>query len=191
MDAARELFLTQGYARVTVSEIAKQAGIAVKTVYTSAGSKADILRELLATAVNSSGAEETLAEVRRTTDPTAAIRVLAHGTRMGNEHHRDAIEMMYAAMPVHDSAEDVWEQGTALYRKVLCEVASHLDAIGGLAAGIGTDRAADILWFCFGTSAWRTLTKDCGWTWDASETWLATQATALLTTSRYPETEDR
>ena len=180
LTAARELFTANGYARVTVADIARQARVATKTVYASAGSKADILNELIASAVADSGAHETLAAVQRTTDLQQALDTLAHGTRVGNETHQDAINIMYAAMSVHDDAQALWKQGTTLYRAVLRDIAAHLKDSGALPDNLDVDRGADILWFCFGTSAWRTLTKDCRWTWDDAEHWLSRQAVAML-----------
>jgi AcrR family transcriptional regulator len=179
LGAARELFVTNGYARVTVAEIARRAGVALKTVYASAGGKADMLNELLANAVQDSGAEETLAAVLRTTDLAEALRVLAHGTRVGNESQQVTIDIMYAAMAVQDDAQALWEQGTALYRAVLRDVAAHVRVLGRTTQDV--DHLADVLWFCFGTAAWRTLVRDCGWSWDDTEAWLARQAVAMLT----------
>jgi AcrR family transcriptional regulator len=178
--AARELFGTRGYARVTVAEIARRAGVAPKTVYASAGGKASILMELLAEAVAQSGATENLEAVRRTTDPAEAVAILARGTRIGNETHQATVDMLYTAMAVHDDAETLWAEAIAAYRSVLRDIAVHLRQIGGLADGLTIDRAVDILWFCFGTVAWRTLVKDCGWTWDEAERWLAAKAATLL-----------
>lgn len=177
--AARELFVTHGYARVTVAEIARHAGVALKTVYASAGGKADMLKELLADAIQDSRPEDTLAVILRTTDLTEALRVLAHGTRVGNESHQVTIDIMYAAMGVQDDAQALWEQGTASYRAVLREVAAHLRSLGRTTQDV--DRLADILWFCFGTGAWRTFVRDCGWSWDDAEDWLARQAVAMVT----------
>ncbi|SEG26903.1 transcriptional regulator, TetR family [Actinacidiphila yanglinensis] len=73
VDAARRLFLERGYAQVTVPDIAREAGIAVKTVYASAGGKAEILRENVGTGVTASGAEETVARVRESGDGAAAL----------------------------------------------------------------------------------------------------------------------
>ncbi|GAA4593443.1 hypothetical protein GCM10023194_57800 [Planotetraspora phitsanulokensis] len=58
--------------------------------------------------------------------------------------------------------------------------AQHRGPPGGLADGLTIDRAVDILWFCFGTSAWRTLVKEYGWTWDEAERWLAVKAAILI-----------
>jgi AcrR family transcriptional regulator len=180
LQAARELFAARGYGRVTVADIARQAGVAAKTVYASAGGKADILSELIGQAAEDSGARETLAAARRATGLAEAMRILARGTRAGNESHQDAIEIMYAAMPVHDDAQALWEQGTSLYREVLDGIAAHLSDTGLLSPDLDPARAADMLWFCFGPASWRTLTRECHWTWDEAERWLASQAEKML-----------
>jgi AcrR family transcriptional regulator len=180
--AASDLFTAHGYARVTVADIAARAGTAVKTVHASAGGKAGILTELISTAVADSGAEETLAEIRTTTDLVSALTALADGTRRGNESHWAAVGILYSAMTVHDDAAQFWAQGTAVYRHTLREIAVHLAGIGALPGGVDVDRAADMLWFCFGTPAWRTLIDDCGWSWDAARQWLLTQGIAALST---------
>ena len=180
MKAARELFTGRGYARVSVADIALRAGVAAKTVYASAGGKAEILSELITSSAENSGARETLAAVRRSRDLTEAMALIAHGTRIGNETNHDEIEMMRAAMSIHDDSLALWERGTTLYRATLTETARHLKESGFLATGLDVDRAADILWFCFGLAAWQTLTRECHWTWDESERWLAAQAVTML-----------
>lgn len=177
VEAAQRLFIAHGYARVTVAQIAREARVAPKTVYASAGSKAGLLHEIIESAVAGSGALATLEAVRATADPDEAVTILAAGTRQGNETHHDAIEIMYAAIPVHDDAQNLWQRGTAEYRETLRQAAGHLVTCGG-ATSIA--RAADILWFCFGTTAWRTLIGDCGWSWDDAQAWLAGQAIRML-----------
>src|SRR5687767_11182338 len=47
LDAARELFLEQGYGATTISAIASRAGVAVQTVYAVFGSKRQLLSDLV------------------------------------------------------------------------------------------------------------------------------------------------
>jgi AcrR family transcriptional regulator len=178
--AARELFATRGYARVTVADIAGRARTAVKTVYASAGTKGDILNELLAEAVHTSGAEETLAAILETDDLESAMRHLARGTRRGQERHRETLDILFSSMASHEVAEDIWRQATEYYRETLRRIAQHLHARGLLAPGLDVGAAADRLWFCFGLTAWRTLVKDCEWTYDEAERWLCGQAVGML-----------
>lgn len=180
MSAARELFATRGYPRVTVAEIARHAHTAVKTVYASAGGKTEILAELLADAVADSGAEENLALVRTTTDLASAMAVVANGTRLGNENLSDIVDIFYSAIASDEGAEAIWAQGTTEYRTVLGEIARHVDGLGALGPGVDVARAGDVLWFCFGFGAWRTLVKECGWSFDDAESWLCAQAIRML-----------
>ena len=46
VDAARELFLERGYAATTMDAIAKEAGVAVSTVYAIYKNKRNILRAI-------------------------------------------------------------------------------------------------------------------------------------------------
>jgi AcrR family transcriptional regulator len=176
--AARRLFADRGYARVTVADIAREAGTAVKTMYASVGGKAEILREILEEAVKDSGAEETTALILTLTDPLECLRELARGTRLGYEAHREVLAILASAMPVLDSADALWNRVLASYQQGLGAVAVHLAELG--AVSISPDRGADLLWFCFGPQAWRALVEDSGWTWDDAQAQLTATARALL-----------
>jgi AcrR family transcriptional regulator len=43
VDAARQLFLTKGYLSTTMADVAREAGVALQSVYTAGKSKADLL----------------------------------------------------------------------------------------------------------------------------------------------------
>jgi AcrR family transcriptional regulator len=47
LSAAVELFGSGGYARTTIAEIARRAGVATNTVYTSVGGKPDLVTALI------------------------------------------------------------------------------------------------------------------------------------------------
>jgi TetR/AcrR family transcriptional regulator, cholesterol catabolism regulator len=57
IDAARELFDTHGYQGTTIREIARHAGVAVGSVFTTFASKGEILSEVMATRLESLYAE--------------------------------------------------------------------------------------------------------------------------------------
>ncbi|WBO61086.1 TetR/AcrR family transcriptional regulator [Acidocella sp. MX-AZ03] len=48
MAAAEQLFLSKGYHNTTMADIARQAGMSKRTVYTLVPSKADLFGELMA-----------------------------------------------------------------------------------------------------------------------------------------------
>src|SRR5580700_3737573 len=52
LDAARELFTERGYAATPMTAIADRAGVALDTVYASAGRKPELARLLIETAIS-------------------------------------------------------------------------------------------------------------------------------------------
>ena len=48
------------------------------------------------------------------------------------------------------------------------------------------NRAADVFWYLFGWTSWRTLITDLGWSWDAAEQWLAQRGIDALLRQRTP-----
>jgi AcrR family transcriptional regulator len=177
--AAAELFSTNGYARVTVADIAKRAKVAPQTVYSSAGSKSEILHKVVSESIARADASATTEAIRRTDGLATALTLLAKGTRTGNENEQQVIEALFAAFPVHEDGAALWEQSTTSYRQALTAVAEHLRDKGLLKTDV--QKATDVLWFCFGFGAWRTLVKECGWSWDDAERWLAQQAITIFT----------
>ncbi|GAA3573170.1 hypothetical protein GCM10022419_062630 [Nonomuraea rosea] len=59
-------------------------------------------------------------------------------------------------------------------------MAEHLHALGGLADGIDTGYATDVLWFSFGYSGYLMLTEDNGWSLPEAERWLLAQCARVL-----------
>ncbi|MDE3721908.1 helix-turn-helix domain containing protein [Nocardiopsis sp. N85] len=179
LDAARRLFVSRGYPRVTMSDIAREAGTAVKTVYASAGTKAELLRELLRLDVAESSAPATIEELRSAPDLATATACLARGTRSDHERFGDSIDLLYASLG-DEGADRIWQQVMGSYRGALREAATVLVAKGLVPEGLDTEEVSDRLWFCFGIAAWRTLLHDCGWDHGRAESWLGAQAVAAL-----------
>jgi AcrR family transcriptional regulator len=81
--AARELFLSRGYVATTMADIAREAGVALQSVYTAGQSKADLLH--LVTDLAVAGDDEEIMLVDRAdivaisaeADPGTQVRMLA------------------------------------------------------------------------------------------------------------------
>ncbi|MFJ1595915.1 TetR/AcrR family transcriptional regulator [Streptomyces sp. NPDC088261] len=191
---AVELFAERGYGRVTVADIAQAAGVASKTVFASVGSKSSALDRIVDQAVADSGYEATVARILAATTPEAVLRELAHGTRTGNEGQFKVLEAIRGALPVHEDSEALWARATAAYRRALDDAARHLrelsPAVGDTSRVRVTPREeiADMLWFWFGPTSWRTLVTESGWSWSRAEEFL--YGTAVTTLGVVPA-EDR
>jgi len=178
---AMRLFLEHGYGGVTVSDIAREASIAVPTVYASTGGKSAILATLIDTAQRDPIVEATLSAVRDRRTPHDVIRVLAHGVRVDNECYHDMVQVMVAAATLDETATATLVESDRRYRQHLAQAAHRLQDLHALRPGMTLDRATDILWFYLGHQAWHLLVADRQWSWDDAEAWLGEQAsTALL-----------
>jgi AcrR family transcriptional regulator len=179
LDAALMALGARGYAQVTVAEIAAMAGVAVRTVYASVGSKPQIIAEVFARAAEQSGGVEVIGAVRRSGDALEVLRLLARGTRGGNERNQAIFDLARSTAGLPE-APDLRGRLTRLYIELLRDAAAHLDALGALPADMSTEEAGEVLWFCFGIEAWTTMTRDLGHGWDTSEEWLLRRASQLL-----------
>lgn len=179
--AARELFIAHGYAQVTMPEIAQATGVAVKTVYSSVGTKSDVLHAVLLTDLGNSTLAETSEKVSRSTDLPTILGAIAAGVRSDTERFRPTIDVMLASSASDERARQLWEQTLTLYRGALRDCAEHLVDHRLVATDLDIDTVADHLWYCFGLAAWQTLVVDCGWSYTATERQLARTAELLLT----------
>ncbi|MET7695207.1 helix-turn-helix domain-containing protein [Streptomyces sp. NPDC005483] len=180
LDAALTLFVEHGYAKVTISDIARKAGTAVPTVYASTGGKAAILTVLMNQGVDDPVVEQTLDEVRSASDAKAAIEAMAHGVRLDNERHLDIVQVMITGAAVERAVEEELHKVAAAYRQALGVLAERLAELGELRPGLSHERATDMLWFLFGLPSWRLFVAERKWSWDETERWLAEQAAAAL-----------
>jgi len=86
VSAANELFVTQGYGRTTIAEVARAGGVAVETVYAAYRNKATLLRHVWYSAMR--GDEEDVRLLERPeiravlAEPDLSIRMRAHATVM-------------------------------------------------------------------------------------------------------------
>ncbi|MFJ7949264.1 TetR/AcrR family transcriptional regulator [Streptomyces sp. NPDC096354] len=179
LQRAAELFADRGYGRVTVADIAAAAGVASKTVFASVGSKGDILDRIVGQGVVASGYEQAMRQVLALRTPEAVLEALARGTRVGNEGQFTVHEAIRKALPVHEDGEVLWERATAAYRDALRTAARHLHTLTP-PPSCPVEETADLLWFWFGPTGWRTLVVENGWSWDRAEVFLRRTAAATL-----------
>ena len=81
VDAARKLFLESGYVVTTMDAIAKEAGVAVSTVYAIYKNKRAILRAIREAWHEQTRAREINEEASRQPDPKRRLEMVAHATR--------------------------------------------------------------------------------------------------------------
>jgi AcrR family transcriptional regulator len=179
LDAAGELFATQGYSRTTVAQIAEAAQVAANTVYTSVGGKPQLLGAIMDDGSGDPAAAETLAAVAQSTDPAEVIRCTASGVRRVNERHAQGIAVLLESAKVDPAAAKIYRVGLRRFRQALDRCAGRLEDLGALEPS-EREHASDVFWYFFGFMSWQTLIGDLGWSWDEAEQWLAQQGIDAL-----------
>jgi AcrR family transcriptional regulator len=185
IEAALELFACQGYARTTVAQIAETARVAANTVYTSVGGKPQLLAAITQSGTDDPDVAETLTAVARTSDPAEVIRLTAAGTRRVNERRAKAVAVLLDSAQADPAAAEMLQVTVRYYRETLGTLAGRLEDLGAVQSP-DLDRAADIFWYLFGWTSWRTLITDLGWSWNAAEQWLAQRGIDALLRQRTP-----
>src|SRR4029077_6506187 len=172
LDAARELFATQGYACTTVAQIAEAAQVAATTVYTSVGGKPQLLAAIMEGGTGDPAVAETLTGLAQTTHPAEVIQLTAAGTRQVNERQAKAVTILLDSARVDPAAAEMLQVSMRTYRDTLDTLAQRLGDLVRLEPA-DRRRAGDVFWYLFGWASWRTLIIDLGWSWDEAEKWLA------------------
>ena len=185
IEAALELFACQGYARTTVAQIAEAARVAANTVYTSVGGKPQLLAAITESSTGDPDVAETLTAVARASDPAEVIRLTAAGTRQVNERRAKAVAVLLDSAQADPAAAEMLQVTVRYYRETLGTLAGRLEDLGAVQSP-DLNRAADVFWYLFGWTSWRTLITDLGWSWDAAEQWLAQRGIDALLRQRTP-----
>jgi AcrR family transcriptional regulator len=186
VDAARELFVEQGYARTTIDAIAARAGVSRKTVFTAVGGKVEMLK--LAWDWTLAGDDEPVAmadrpamvALRALTDPGAVIAAwVRFNTPIAIRLARLYDVLVVAADGDADAAalHAVVEQQRTLAAQHLVD---KLVATGGLRPELPRDRADSIAALFLDPVSARRCVLEAGWTPEEYEAYLDRQMRAAL-----------
>jgi AcrR family transcriptional regulator len=192
--AAVELFVAHGYAATTIDAIAERAGVSRKTVFSSVGGKAALLKQAFDTTL--AGDNEPLAiadrppwqQAMRQHDPVGVLAAwiamnVAIAQRVAPLHHvliiaadRDAD----AAALLADTDRQRAEGNRALVER--------LAELGGLRPGIDLGHAAAIADALIDPSLYRRLVVTHAWPLEHYTAYLRQVATTSLLDSRHQQT---
>jgi AcrR family transcriptional regulator len=186
VDAATDLFSTQGYAATTIEAIATRADVAVETVYSRFGTKLNLLSAILESAVvgNQDGVDvlelPEVAEIRAMSDQHRQIRRLAHLSRRILERSASAHRILQMATAADPAVAEYQRQDQARRLRVQTAYIEMLTANGPLRYGLTPADAADTYSALANPTTFAFLTDTRGWTADRFEEWLAVSLARLL-----------
>jgi AcrR family transcriptional regulator len=183
LEAAERLFVRDGYGPTTMAAIAKEAGVALKTVYVAFETKSGVLRALWNLRLRGDQANVPIQdrpwyrEVLAEPDPKRALKLGAHEARLVKERAGGLFAVLRSAADTDPDSAALWERINAEFHTNQRAV---IEALGPLRPGLEIDRAADIMWTLNHPDVWQLLVGRRGWTPDEWEEWFTATLTAQL-----------
>ena len=184
--AARELFLAQGYAATTIDAIAQAARVSRRTVFTSVGGKAVLLKLALDWAV--AGDDEPVAVADRPAvqaivaepDPRMALTLWVQMVVDIAARVAPISEVLYAAADTDPAAAQLLADAGQQRMTGATAFVRYLASRDGLAADLTEQQAADLCWALMDGHLYHLLVTQRGWTTTDFTQWLAGTLAATL-----------
>jgi AcrR family transcriptional regulator len=162
-----------------MERIAKDAGVAVQTLYYTFRTKGQLLCEVVE--VTAAGEHDVLPVEQRTwvqemLGATSGQRVLA----LAVEHGADIFERAAPLWPALAAAtadpyvDRYWRGVTTNRRAAQGRMVARLSDLNALRDGLDPDRATDVVVTLFGHEVFRSLVGEAGWSVPAYKAWLFT-----------------
>jgi AcrR family transcriptional regulator len=167
LDAARQLFTERGYTATSMTAIADRAGVALDTVYASAGRKPELARLLIETAI--SGTDQAIPAEQRdyvraiqaAPDARAKIAVYAAAITAIAPRLVVVLGIIQQAAPDEPELAALWtqiaERRAANMRRFVADLATAAPL------RLDPDQAADVVWATNATELYQLLVGQRGW----------------------------
>ena len=186
VDAARDLFVEQGWSATTIEAVAGRAGVSRRTVFTAVGGKAALLKVALDWALV--GDDEpvpmaerpVIAEMAAEEDPAALVARWARFIADIEQRAAPLAAVLDVAADVDPQAATVREESERNRVGGARAFVERLEAIGGLRAGVTVERATATAHLLMDPAVHRTLVGDHDWSKDDYVAWIVEVATATL-----------
>jgi AcrR family transcriptional regulator len=180
LEAAQRLFERDGYARTTMSAIASEAGVSLKTVYLAFETKSGVLRALWHLRLRGDQEEVPVGErpwfraVLDEPDPERKLRLDIRNAKIVRGRIGSLLQVLRDAASADPEIGALWTRIQTEFYENQRGVVEDLHARNALRPGLDVTRAADILWALNHPVVYGLLVAERGWTSDEHEAWLAT-----------------
>lgn len=167
-DAARRLFGAEGYGATSMEAIAREAGVAPRTVYTAFRTKREILSFICERWLERAGARELAGQVLAEPEPAARLRGAAHWLRVLYSAGFDVVL-------IFEAATDESPETRALLRSKLAGRNEVMDAmIASLEGHLAVPllQAQAMYRALAAPGVYRELVEESGWSPEDFERWV-------------------
>jgi len=177
LEAAQALFERDGYAATTIAAVAREAGVATKTVYLAFETKSGLLRALWHLLLRGDEDDIPIAErawyraMLDEPDPARRLAIGARGARTVKERAGGLLRVIRTAALVDADAAALWDRIESDFHTNQMAIVETVHRDGALRRGLGVARATDILWTLNHPDVWHLLVVERGWTPAEWERW--------------------
>ncbi|MFJ4657783.1 TetR/AcrR family transcriptional regulator [Nocardia sp. NPDC088792] len=170
--AARELFVTQGWAATTIRDAARAAGVSVPTVYAAYENKKGLVRALVDAADLAADPPRMIGQLEASADPVRHLGAMAGYDRRLFERAGDLIVLLREAARTEPELAAVYEEARHGADDAHRQVFSAWPG-GTLRPGLDLPAALDIYAVICNIDAYLVLTGERGWSPERVESWWA------------------
>lgn len=170
-DAARALFVANGFSETTVTEIADSAGVAPQTVYSAFGSKGAIVAAMLEDLEEQAGARERIAAVIAEQDSHKQLRLFAAWIRTLFERGAPVLMAAFEAHGDPDVAAFA-ARGDERRRRGTEQLVRIWTEKGVLRSSLNEREAAERFWLLTSAQTYMLSIDGLGWSPGQYEAWL-------------------
>jgi len=185
LEAAQALFERDGYAATTMAAIAREAGVALKTVYLAFETKSGVLRAVWDTSLRGApdipvADQPWYREVIDEPDPARQLALNARNARDVKRRIGRVLRVIRDAAPVDSDVHALWTLIQSDFYENQNAIVRTLRKRKALRRGLDLTRATDILWTLNHPDVWHLLVDERGWTAEQWERWFADTSAAQL-----------
>jgi AcrR family transcriptional regulator len=179
LEAARPLFIEQGYAGTSMSDIARAAGVSIKTVEAIFGTKARLLMVLRDVSITGDDAAIPVSErawfreMLEEVDPRRQLQLFAQGSCRIKRRTAAVNEVIRRAAQVDPEIGERWRVSQDQFIADQRRVAESLAARGALRPEVDVDAAAETIRALNHPSFYYLMVHEQGWSAEDFERWLA------------------
>ena len=170
LDVAGDLFARDGYAAVSMAELARQAEVSVASLYLHFPGKAAVVQGMVDDIT--AAPDLSVERFEREPDPVEKMRLGAGIMRTLNERSWVVADLLRTARAVDEDLGALWGEWQRRHEHAVRRAIASLAANGDLRAGASVDDAVAAFMTLAGTEVYRMLIEDHGWTGDRYEAWL-------------------
>ncbi|HKP90756.1 MAG TPA: helix-turn-helix domain-containing protein [Thermoleophilaceae bacterium] len=177
--AAQRLFERDGYPATSMAAVAREAGVAVKTVYLAFETKSGLLRAVWHLLLRGDedaapiGDRAWYRAVLEERDPVEKLRATAGMSVAVKTRAGALMEAIRTAAPVDPDAAELWGRIQADFLDNQRAIVESMAETGALRPELDVDSATDVLWTINHPSTYWLLVGERGWSAERFGDWLA------------------